>query len=598
MRPASTPGTETAKTDSKAVSYGENACPEMVRPLASLAMIRCGTSMVIGSVIGSLLITVATAKAEESSTTRIESILLDGAPARLVSGKALRVPSRTRDVEIRFGAALPRGDGVRLRYRLKGFDSEWQDPRAEMRAVVHFVDAAGVEVGASQSLIRGTSDNWRYAAEVSGFDVRTVEAVVPSRAARGFLEFVSGGAASALGVYAFREVQCELTASNGQSRHFDFSMEVGVDLANATGVPAGWQRVGSKPEMAEVLPVNAALSSPGLVLRDANTDAYCGWRLAPPRWFAVQAGEQVRVHWRECYSIGAGGRAVARYRYLRPGAYRFEMQVAKVSGEPIGEASELLLIVQAPFWQRPWVWMLGALGTAAVVALGVRRVTQQRMQRRLEEMERQRSLENERARIAQDIHDELGAGLAQIAMLSELAQMDSPAEEDARRGKLDEIGARAQAAGRKLDEIVWAINPAYDSAEDLVGYLARFAQNYLSLAGIRFRLDAPTALPEIGLSSGQRHQVFLAAKEAIHNAVKHGSPDEITLKVRLEEGLLLISVRDDGCGFWETQEIAAERGSASMRGRMEKLGGRFHRESRPGAGTCVTLTLPHTQNLP
>jgi signal transduction histidine kinase len=213
------------------------------------------------------------------------------------------------------------------------------------------------------------------------------------------------------------------------------------------------------------------------------------------------------------------------------------------------------------------------------------------MQRKLAELDRQRALESERTRIAQDIHDDLGAGLAQIVMLSELAQMDAP-EQDPRRAQLEEIGSRAQDAGRKLDEIVWAINPAHDSAEDLVGYLARFAQGYLSLAQIRFRLDVPPALPEIGLTSRQRHQIFLAAKEAIHNAVKHGAPSEITVMVRMVDEWLVITVTDDGCGFADTEQIVTARGSANMKNRMEKIGGSFQRQSRIHGGTSVTFQLP------
>jgi signal transduction histidine kinase len=289
--------------------------------------------------------------------------------------------------------------------------------------------------------------------------------------------------------------------------------------------------------------------------------------------------------------MGAAGGAIARYRFLRPGGYRFQILAAHVSGEPLGRSSELALRVQAPLWQRPWLWILGALGLVAAVAFGVRRLTKHRMQRKLAELDRQRALESERTRIAQDIHDDLGAGLAQIVMLSELAQMDAP-EQDPRRAQLEEIGSRAQDAGRKLDEIVWAINPAHDSAEDLVGYLARFAQGYLSLAQIRFRLDVPPALPEIGLTSRQRHQIFLAAKEAIHNAVKHGAPSEITVMVRMVDECLVITVTDDGCGFADTEQIVTARGSANMKNRMEKIGGSFQRQSRIHGGTSVTFQLP------
>ncbi|MEY2599112.1 MAG: hypothetical protein RLZZ142_1371 [Verrucomicrobiota bacterium] len=528
---------------------------------------------------------------ESGARMEVNAVLLDGEEARVPKGRALQVPNGTRDLEIRFGSMPSGEEAARVRYRIEGFDADWQDPPAHMRAVVHFVDAEGLEVGASHTLMRGTSQGWRGRVEDAAFDLRTLETVAPSRAERAYLEFVSGGTDPVLGVYALSDVQLEVLGTDGQRRRSEFPVSAGVDLGDRLGVPEGWRRGGSKPEMALVEPLPGGAGRLALVLRDSSEHAYCIWQMPLAKGVFVRAGERLRVQWRECYSIGSAAPAVATYRFLRPGMYRFQMVATRPSGEPLGRVVEMQLVVQSPLWQRPWIWLLGAGGAVGGVALAVRRVTRQRMQRKLAELQRERALESERARIAQDIHDELGAGLAQIAMLSELAHMDSPGDA-LHRTQLEEIGARAHAAGRKLDEIVWAINPEHDSAEDLVGYLARFAQDYLSLARIRFRLDVPPALPEVGLSSRQRHQIFLAAKEAIHNAVKHGSARQVTLRVGVSAEELVLTVSDDGCGFADSPELGENRGSANMRNRVEKLGGRFHRESRPGSGTSVTFTLP------
>jgi signal transduction histidine kinase len=523
--------------------------------------------------------------------TRVQAVTFDGSVAQVRGGRELKVPIGTRDVEIHFGVAQSRADSSRVRCRLDGFDLEWQDPPSEMRAMVHFVDTQGLDVGGAHKLVSGSSGHWRGTVEESAFTPRVLDAVVPPRAKRAYIDFVSGGAEATLGTYAFRNVSFEIVGLDGESRRASFPLNAGIELSNRLGVPDGWRRHGTKPEMSVVVPTPGAPGSFVLNLMDTDSAAYCAWALAPASWVPVSEGERVRVQWHDCFSIGAAGPAVAKYRFLRPGVYRFQSQAVGHSGEPLGQISELPLVVLAPLWQQPRTWLFGAFGVVGAVALAVRSVTQRRMQRKLSDMDRQRALERERARIAQDIHDDLGSGLAQIAMLSELAQGDAP-DNATIHPLLNEISARARAAGRKLDEIVWAINPAHDSAEDLVGYLARFAQDYLTLARIRFRLDVPASLPDIVLTSSQRHQVFLAAKEAIHNAVKHGSATEIGVKVRVEEGSLVITVADDGCGFADTEQTAGSRGSASMRRRLEKLGGRFGRESRVGVGTAVTFTLP------
>ena len=518
--------------------------------------------------------------------TEIRSVSLDGEEAQLNAGGTLRIPNGTRDVRIWFASSDRGAEAVRVRYRLQGFDSEWLDPPSAMRAVMHFQDAQGLEVGAAGTSFTGTSRGWQGNLETSTFAERAVEATAPPRTVKAYVEFVSGGTDTTLGVYAIRRFRVR-TIDGAKAITQSFPLETGVDMDNLLGTPTGWLRQGSNPAMALLMKLK---SGPALALCDVESRSYCAWRTAPQQAIVMSPGTFVAARWDECYAIGAGGPAEATYRYLRPGSYVFQCLAVTPEGQPLGLPVELSMKVLAPWWQEPRTWLLGILLFSGLAALAVRRFTQQRLRRRLADAERRRALEGERARIAQDIHDDLGAGLAQIAMLSELAQNDG-LEAAAVRAHLDEIYTRAHAAGRALDEIVWAINPAHDSAEDLVGYLARFTQDYLHLARIRFRLDVPASLPEIRLTSGQRHQIFLAAKEAIHNAARHSSANEIILKVRVENGSLSITVRDDGCGFTDTEKTLQGRGSASMRARMEKIGGQFQRCTSPGLGASINLVL-------
>ena len=332
-------------------------------------------------------------------------------------------------------------------------------------------------------------------------------------------------------------------------------------------------------------PLREALAAP-----HTSTSAYASWRLNPGDRIPVGPRDKLRLSWKECYSVGGGGAGLAEYRFLRPGRYRFEVLATSPEGEPLGSPLQLALSVRPPLWQEPWTWALvaGMLGGGSWLLS--KRLTQKRMQLALAELERQRALEWERSRIAQDIHDDLGANLAQIGMLSELIQSDTPGSGEALM-HLDEIFQRAHESGRKLDEIVWAINPVHDTAEELVGYLARFAQEYLRLAQVRFRLDVPPQLGDIPLSGVQRHHLFLAVKEAVHNAVTHAAPREISLRIRFETRSLSISVADDGRGFTDKPPALYTRGSAGMLQRMLKINGSFHRVSRPGAGTSVTFQL-------
>ena len=249
-----------------------------------------------------------------------------------------------------------------------------------------------------------------------------------------------------------------------------------------------------------------------------------------------------------------------------------------------GAAQRIDLSIQLPVTRQWWLWSMISVMVASMVTAVWRYVAWL-------QLDRKHALAVERSRIARDLHDDLGANLAEIAMISDLAQEQLP-DDDPSRQSLNEIFSRAESNARRLGEIVWAINPANDTLERFAGFLCKFTQDYLALARVGCRLDVPEQLPPLPLNSIQRHNLFLAAKEAIHNAVRHGKPSEITLRLGNGSDRITIVIEDNGCGFDSSQQATAVRGTRNMRERMEKIGGAFTCQSAPGQGTIVTLTAP------
>ncbi len=247
-------------------------------------------------------------------------------------------------------------------------------------------------------------------------------------------------------------------------------------------------------------------------------------------------------------------------------------------------AQRIELSIDLPVTRQWWFWSMIALMVASMITAAWRYVAWLKL-------ERKHSLAVERSRIARDLHDDLGANLAEIAMISDLAQEQLP-EDDPSRQSLNEIFTRAETNARRLGEIVWAINPANDTLERFAGFLCKFTQDYLALARVGCRLEVPEQLPPLPLNSIQRHHLFLAAKEAIHNAVRHGKPTEITLRLSNRVDRISIIIEDNGCGFDSSQQAASVRGTHNMRERMEKIGGTFTCHSAPGQGATVTLSAP------
>ena len=282
-----------------------------------------------------------------------------------------------------------------------------------------------------------------------------------------------------------------------------------------------------------------------------------------------------------------------RYEDLSPGTYRFRVMARDRDGE-WNEAAQVVQLAVVPFvWETIWFRVaVGLLGVFIVVAV-VHVWDKRRSAWQMKELERRHAIERERARIARDIHDDVGAGLTEMAMLSELARGD--AESPGESGEhLDRIFRRSRELARSLDEIVWAINPANDTLESFLSYVSEFAQEFLLAAGMACRLELPSNPPAQMIGSHVRHHLCLAIREALHNAVKHAGASEVHLRVELTGRTLRITIQDNGRGFPAGAQFepgVGRDGLSNLRDRLAEIGGSVVYESAPGEGTRAVLTV-------
>jgi signal transduction histidine kinase len=204
-------------------------------------------------------------------------------------------------------------------------------------------------------------------------------------------------------------------------------------------------------------------------------------------------------------------------------------------------------------------------------------------------VEHQRTLEQERARIAHDLHDELGSGITEIGMLAARAKSTSDEKRDRHLGQ---VGNKAREMVTALDEIVWATNPSHDSLASLVSYFCLYADRFLKLANITWRFEGPPASAELALDSRRRHQLFLAFKEALNNVVRHSAATEVRLSIQIGPDGLHLVIADNGRGLSLDTRTEEMDGVDNMRARIEKLGGRFEIAGEAGKGTTVRFHMP------
>ena len=290
--------------------------------------------------------------------------------------------------------------------------------------------------------------------------------------------------------------------------------------------------------------------------------------------------------------VEGGTQRVAAYTHLPPARYTFRVVACNNDGVWNETGAFVPFSVQPHFWQTWWFRMLAGVGLLGGVGWVVRVASVRRLRRKLHRLEEQHAIEKERTRISQDIHDELGANLTRIALLSELGQKhrDNPDEVAADLGK---ISATARDAARAMDAIVWAVNPRNDSLDHFANYVSQFAEEFFRPTSIRCRLDIPADLPEQPISTEARHHLFLAVKEALNNVVRHSGASEVWLRLSMDNGELKITVADNGHGIAASASKGqGHDGLGNIRQRIEDLGGRFELASDAATGTTLRLHLP------
>ena len=278
--------------------------------------------------------------------------------------------------------------------------------------------------------------------------------------------------------------------------------------------------------------------------------------------------------------VDAGINRVATYNYLSPGEYKFHVRAANNDGVWNETGASLAFQLLPHFWQR-W-WFLTLIGAALISLVWLAYYLR---------MARLRELERLRLRIARDLHDDVGANLAGMALIAE-AMEKQPAfgdPADLRRIALHTIDA--------LRDIVWFIDPARDTLGDLISRMRDTAP--LLLTGIKYDFEAIVPNPDINLPPAFRRNVFPIFKEALHNAVSHAQAGRVSITLDCREGLLRLRVNDDGRGFDE-RKIIPGNGLRNLRRRAAEMRGSVRIQTAPGQGTTVEFAapFPRTRGFP
>jgi len=328
---------------------------------------------------------------------------------------------------------------------------------------------------------------------------------------------------------------------------------------------------------------------PGLALRAGQNNIlvdFVGLSFAP--------GEALRYQYMlegadRDWTPAADQRSVT-YANLSPGGYRFLVRAINSDGAATPQPAMLAFRIQPPFWRSWWFELLAALCAAA----GVYAFHRNRVARLLE-------LERIRMRIATDLHDDIGASLSQIAVLSEVARVELARGDHRAEQPLVRIAGVSRELVDSMSEIVWAVNPQKDRLRDLAQHMREFADDVFVAHDIKFHFEAACSAQDVKLDMDARRQIFLIFKECVHNIARHSGCQRVQAELRVEGEWLLLRISDDGKGF----DLARGTGAAANHGhglesierRARSLGGRLELHAAVGQGVTVSLRVPLSHRL-
>ncbi len=267
------------------------------------------------------------------------------------------------------------------------------------------------------------------------------------------------------------------------------------------------------------------------------------------------------------------------YAQLAPGSYRFLVRAINREGTASSQPAVVSFRILPPIWQRWWFLALGmAMLTGLAYALHRLRLRQVIAMERI------------RQQIATDLHDDIGSGLSQVAILSEVAKHEASS---AGATLLDEVANLARAMRESMSDIVWAVDPRKDRLADLIQRMRQVTFNLLEAEErcVAFQAPEEREIERIGLGPDRRRHLLLIFKEAITNIARHAQAEHVRVEMELEARTLRLTIRDDGRGF-DPHAHYEGHGLASLRRRAAALHAALRIDSAPGNGTTIQVVVP------
>jgi signal transduction histidine kinase len=270
---------------------------------------------------------------------------------------------------------------------------------------------------------------------------------------------------------------------------------------------------------------------------------------------------------------------------LPPGHYVFEAEAINPIGEAIASPVIQAIDIIPAWYQTAWFAAASILLGFLVIFYVMRVFFLYRLREQRSKLEREIAVERERRRIAADLHDDIGSTLSSINIYTGMAKKAANKE-----FYFDSISQNVNSVIDKLDDLVWSINPRYDTLGDIANRLMTYAAPLAKVGEIEIQVEMAGHVKSIKPPQETKHHLYLMVKELINNAIKHSRCKSIHLCFDSGPDSLVVTVRDDGTGFLAGELNKGRNGLANITQRMNELKGEV--VISVAEGTAVVLTIP------
>lgn len=488
-----------------------------------------------------------------------------------------------------FDFGFPAGvisDPLSVKCRLDGLDEDWHPTARGMTLTWEMLGFGDEPLASTTFSATRSSPGWGSDMVDSPLVKRTEPLFVPEMTRR-IRVTMSSGTPDTTGCWVIDNVSLSKSADPDVNLWVNGNFEKGERTDQVGGIPTDWKRGGTEPAIARLMLTEGT----SLFLLDADQSHWAYWTsnqelAARPG----RGGETFLLSWSEAFNVISGASLRASYTNVPSGEYTFRA-IAVTDSPARTTGLSFPFVVRQPFWKHAWFLPLVVAGGVVIVGWGLFLNYQRRSRNRIAEIRLAGAVERDRARIARDMHDDLGTRVSLLKHVASVVRQVIDGDPARARRQAERLESAASDLVWAMDGLVWAVNPANDTLEHLAGHLSGVAQEIFRDAPVTLRLSIPTDFPNCLLRSDFRHHFSLAAKEALHNILKHAGPCEASLQLLMEDCTLVAIITDTGRGF-DHSNPRAGNGLLNLITRAGEMNGTCEINSTPGKGTRMVLRCP------